>query len=64
MSSCNHCTLKHLQRRYGDRLIKYKGSYYEKNAEPSKGQEEEKLLDGTSIRFVAWFFEVPNHCRC
>jgi hypothetical protein len=56
MSSCNGCNLVQMKRKYGDRLIKYKGSWYLKNTPPADGQSEPKQLkDGTPIHFVVWY---------
>lgn len=62
MASCNGCSLARLKREYGDRLIKYLGSWYVKGDSPADGQGEPlKLEDGTPIRFVAWFMD-EGHC--
>ena len=54
----NNHTRKMLKRKYGNRLIKYKGSYYVKDEQPTKGQSEPfSLPDGTPIMFVAWFMD-------
>ena len=47
-----------LRRQHGDKLIKYKGTYYLKGEQPCKGQSEPlQLDDGTPIKFVAWFMD-------
>ena len=63
MTQCNFCSLKNLQKRYGDSLLFYRGNYYEQNVSPGEGQgEPSKLPDGTPIRFLAWFMEVGEAC--
>jgi len=63
MASCNGCTLARLKRKYGDRLIKYRGSWYLKNEQPADGQGEPlQLPNGMPIQFVAWFMS-EGHCH-
>ena len=63
MASCNGCDLIKLKKKYGDRLIKFRGSWYLKNEQPGSGQIENSLPDGTPIRFAAWFMS-EGHCDC
>ena len=54
----NSWTRKMLRKKYGDSLIKYRGSYYVKGEQACEGQSEPtQLEDGTPIRFVAWFMD-------
>ena len=61
MASCNGCDLARKKKVYGDRLIKFRGSWYEKGALPGSGQIENALPDGTPIHFVAWYMD-EGHC--
>jgi hypothetical protein len=63
-TECNYCLHRRLKRKYGERLVEYKGSFYEKGAAPGPGQRENALEDGTPIRFLAWYMELPSSCRC
>ena len=61
MASCNGCDLVGLKKKYGDQLIKFRGSWYLRNEQPGSGQIENALPDGTPIHFVAWYMD-EGHC--
>lgn len=65
MSSCNGCTLERMKKQYGEKLIKFDGSWYLKGEQPGPGQSRPKQLpDGTPIQFVAWFMsEGHDHSQ-
>ena len=68
MGFCNGCELVRLKKKYGDKLIKVKGSWYVRGELPGKGQDDPiSLADGTPIRFVAWFMSeghsMDEDCR-
>ncbi len=63
MSECNGCDLARLKEKYGDKLIKFAGSWYLKGEQPAQGQSEPLALpDGTPIRFVVWYMS-EEHCH-
>jgi hypothetical protein len=65
MNACNGCDLARLKRKYGDKLIKVKGTWYLKNEQPLDGQVEPfHLDDGTPIQFVVWYMSEEHSGDC
>ena len=60
MASCNGCMLQKMKERYGDKLIRYEGSWYLRDSAPAEGQPITSLPDGTPIKFMAWFMSEDH----